>query len=79
QQVILSTNYIDHSHFIDQYYRDFMTIVHKLDSPTFFIMVTANPDWPEIKWELFPDETVLDRAGIVCHIFKEPRALIKEL
>jgi len=80
QRVILPASYIGGDRFISQCYQDSMAIVRKLGVPTFFITVTANPNWPEIKRELLQGETALDRPDIVCRVFEEKsQALLREL
>ena len=57
-----------------------MAIVRFLGPPTFFITVTANPNWPEILRELRPGEKASDRPDIVGRIFNlKCNAIIAEL
>ena len=39
-------------------------------SPSFFLMCTTNPTWPEIQREMKPNEKAHDRPDLVARIFK---------
>ena len=51
-------------------YHDAMAIVAKFGRPDLFITFTCNPNWAEIKNNLFPGQTVSDRPDLVARIFK---------
>lgn len=44
---------------IAQYYK-------KID---LFIMMTANPNWPEVQRELFPRQEALDHPELIAQVF----------
>jgi hypothetical protein len=57
-----------------------MGFVRFLGPPTFFITVTANPNWPEILRELRPGEKASDSPDIIGRIFNNKcNAIIAEL
>ena len=39
--------------------------------PEFFITMTCNPNWEEVKKELLPDQNPEDRPNIVVAVFKQ--------
>ena len=43
-----------------------------------FIMMTANPNWDEVTWELFPSQTSYDRPDLVACIFKQKKQELKD-
>lgn len=58
RRVILPSNYVSGSRFMQRLYQDAMVIVRALEStPDFFVAFTWNPEWPEITWELFPNQS----------------------
>ncbi|KIJ28404.1 hypothetical protein M422DRAFT_97316, partial [Sphaerobolus stellatus SS14] len=40
-------------------------------APSFFITVTCNPDWPEIKVRLAPGQKASDIPIIIVRVFKQ--------
>ena len=50
--------------------RDAFCLVRSKGSPSFFLMCTANPTWPEIQREMKPNEKAHDRPDLVARIFK---------
>ena len=53
-----------------QRYLNAISIASKLGGATFFITMTTNPYWPEIKNSLQHFETAVDRPDIVARVFK---------
>ena len=49
---------------------DGLTYVIHHGPPDLFITVTCNPNWDEIKRELFPGQTAKDRPDLVARVFK---------
>jgi hypothetical protein len=49
--------------------QDAMTYVCKSGRPDLFITFTYNPEWPEIKNELFQDQKSFDRHDIISRDF----------
>ena len=47
-----------------------LAIASSLGSPTFFITITSNVNWPEIQSELLPGQSALDHPQVVCRVFK---------
>ena len=50
------------------FFRTYKMEYHK---PDFFITMTCNPNWEEIKKELLPDQNPEDRPNIVVAVFKQ--------
>jgi len=49
--------------------QDAMTYVRKFGRPDLFITFTCNPEWPEIKNELFQVQKSFDRHDIISRAF----------
>ena len=50
--------------------QDVMTIVREYGKPDYFITVTTNPQWPEIKNSLFAGETASDRPDLCARVLE---------
>ncbi|KAI3507904.1 hypothetical protein L1887_22900 [Cichorium endivia] len=81
QRVILPSSFTGGARYMQQNYLDAMSLCKWFGYPDFFITVTCNPKWPEIK--RFLKGTTLqpeDRPDILCRLFKiKLDALIKYL
>ena len=63
-----------------QKYQDSMAIAAKFGKPDLFITMTCNPNWEEIRENLQPGETALDRPTLVSTVFNlKVKALIEYL
>ena len=59
---------------------DALAIVARRGKPTLFLTFTCNPNWPEIKAQLAPNQIPSDRPDVLCSVFHEYLArLLKEL
>ncbi|MCP3668651.1 MAG: hypothetical protein GY696_40250, partial [Gammaproteobacteria bacterium] len=54
---------------MQQNYQDAMAIVRKFGKPDLFITFTANPKWREIRENLLPNQTAMDRPDLVSRVF----------
>ncbi|QQP37176.1 ATP-dependent DNA helicase [Caligus rogercresseyi] len=50
-------------------FHDSMAVVRQKGCPDLFITFTCNPEWPEVKESLYPDERSSDRPDIICRVF----------
>ncbi|RCV25517.1 hypothetical protein SETIT_5G173100v2 [Setaria italica] len=57
-------------------YMDAMALVRKFGKPDIFLTMTCNPNWDEIKNELYPGQSPQDRPNLVSRVF---RAKLEEL
>lgn len=67
--VILPSSFIGSKRSLQQNYQDAMVLVAKFGKPDLFITFTCNPKWEEIKSELKPYETAMDRPDLVADVF----------
>ncbi|XP_076898243.1 uncharacterized protein LOC143551766 [Bidens hawaiensis] len=81
QRVILPSSFTGGSRYMMQNYLDAMAICRWYGYPDFFITITCNPKWSEVK--RFLNSTTInpeDRADIMCRLFKvKLDAIIKDL
>ena len=78
QRVILPSTFQGSPRNMMQRYQDAMTIVRNIGNPDYFVTMTTNPDWVEIKRELRPGQTASDRPDIVVRVFKLKLAALME-
>ena len=57
-------------------YMDAMALVQRFGKPDIFLIMTCNPNWPEIKQELEEGEEIQNRPGLIARVF---RAKLEEL
>ena len=78
--VILPSSYAGGPRAMKQNYQDAMAIVAHEGTPSLFITMTCNPEWPEIQKELLPGQKWPDRPDLVARVFKiKLDALVKEI
>lgn len=66
---VLPSSFTGGDRYLNQMYHNAMTCVTDFTCPTFFITLTANTNWPEIRNALGPGETVRDRLDLVDRVF----------
>ena len=69
QYVILASSFTGSPRYMNEKSQDAMTYVRKFGRPDLFITCTCNPEWPEIKNELLPDQKSYDRHDLVSRVF----------
>ncbi|XP_022014785.1 uncharacterized protein LOC110914290 [Helianthus annuus] len=69
--VLLPSSFTGGSRFMQQNYLDAMALCKWYGYPDFFITITCNPKWPEVK-RFLNDSTIKaeDRPDILCQLFK---------
>ncbi|XP_076945507.1 uncharacterized protein LOC143616599 [Bidens hawaiensis] len=71
QRVILPSSFTGGARYMMQNYLDAMCLCRWFGYPDFFITITCNPNWPEVK--RFLKDTTLeseDRPDILCRLYK---------
>ncbi|XP_055915855.1 uncharacterized protein LOC129948797 [Eupeodes corollae] len=69
QHVILPSSFTGSPRYLHEKTQDAMTYVRNYGRPDLFITFTCNPDWQEIKQELFPGQRSFDRHDIIARVF----------
>ena len=63
---ILSSSFTGSPSWYNAKFQDGMAICREYHKPDYFITMTCNPHWPEIKAELLPGQSAQDRPDIVA-------------
>jgi len=77
KRIILLASFVGGPKDVQKRYTDIMTLVQKFGKPDIVLTMTCNPDWIEIKKELYPGEAAQDRPDLVARIFKEKLEQLK--
>ena len=67
---VLPSSHTGGPRYMNKQFQDAMAIAREHHKPDFFITMTCNPQWPEIKDELLPGETPQDRPDLITRVFK---------
>ena len=67
---ILSSSFSGSPRWYNAKFQDGMAICREYHKPDYFITMTCNPNWPEIKDQLKRGQTAQDRPDIVARVFK---------
>ncbi|KAG4990661.1 hypothetical protein JHK87_024118 [Glycine soja] len=71
KKVILPSTFVGSPRYMDQLYFDGITICSHVGSPNFFITLTCNPNWPEIRRVLVPlNLKATDRPDLIPRVFR---------
>ena len=77
---ILASSFAGGPRWYNAKFQDGMAICREYHKPDYFITMTCNPDWPEIKNNLLPDQSPQDRPDVVARAFKQKKdQLMKDL
>lgn len=76
QQIILPSSHIGSPRHMMQLYQDTMAAARFFGPATYFITVTANPNWPEILQAILPGQVPADRPDLVDRVFYEKLSLL---
>ncbi|SGY38962.1 BQ5605_C003g02111 [Microbotryum silenes-dioicae] len=70
RSVILRSTFKNSPREVTQRYQDAMACVVKYGKPSLFITVTCNPEWPEIKAALGPNDKAYNRPDLIARVLK---------
>ncbi|KAL6648338.1 hypothetical protein ACP70R_012562 [Stipagrostis hirtigluma subsp. patula] len=59
-------------------YMDAMALVRKFGKPDIFFTMTCNPNWDEIKRELYPGQVPQDRPDLIVRVFRAKLEAMKK-
>jgi Helitron helicase-like domain at N-terminus len=76
QRIILPPSYIGGPRDMYQRYLDGMAIACHFKKIDIFLTMTANPNWPEIKRELLPDQIVNDHPDLISRVFQLKKKIL---
>ena len=69
RRVILASSFTGGPRDQQQRFHDSMAVVRRIGTPSFFITMTCNPQWPEIVDSLLPDQKPEDRPDLTARVF----------
>ena len=70
RSIILSKSFVGSPRWYNSQFQDGMAICREYHKPDFFVTMTCNSHWEEIKRELRGTETAQDRPDLVARVFK---------
>ena len=70
---ILSSSLAGSPRWYNAKFQDGMAICREFHKPDYFITMTCNPNWPEIKAQLREGQSAQDRPDIVARVFKQKK------
>lgn len=76
---ILPSTYIGSPRHMQEYAQDAMTYVRKYGRPDLFITFTCNPQWADIKDNLFDGQKPTDRHDITARVFRQKLKTLMDL
>ncbi|PLW26213.1 hypothetical protein PCASD_26028 [Puccinia coronata f. sp. avenae] len=71
KRVILPATFVGSPRCMSQLYHDAMAICRKYRTPSLFITMTANPNWPEVKAVIPEGEKAVDHPMELVRIFRQ--------
>jgi hypothetical protein len=76
KRTVMPSSFIGGPHEMRRRYMDAMALVRRFGKPDIFLTMTCNPNWDEIKRELYLGQIPQDHPDLVVRVFK---AKLKEL
>ncbi|KAL6530201.1 hypothetical protein OROHE_014554 [Orobanche hederae] len=70
QKFVLPSSYIGSPRDMRRRYLNALALVSEYGKPDFFITMTCNPNWPEIREGLLPDDEAQNRSDLVARVFR---------
>ena len=77
-RIILPSTFSGSPREMNQLFQDSLTIVREYGKPDLFITITCNPNWHEIKNELFQGQRPEDRPDLIARVFNMKLKEIKK-
>ena len=78
QNIYLPSSFMSSKRWAKEQIADSLTIASNLGNPTFFITMTCNSDWPEIKMRLRAGQDFSDIPSDVVRVFKQKLTLLEQ-
>ena len=80
RMVVLPPTFTGCDRFMHNYYQNSLALVRKFGKPTFFITITCNLGWNEIKNQLKDGQVYHDRPDLICRVFNlKLMAILKDI
>ncbi|EJD45353.1 helicase [Auricularia subglabra TFB-10046 SS5] len=79
ENVYLPSSFLGSNAWCSEQIADALTIAANCGVPTFFITMTCNPDWPEIRGKLLPGQDWQDAPIVIARVFKQKLAALLKI
>ena len=76
--MVLSPSFVGGPRYMHSKTQDALTYVRVYGKPTLFITMTCDPNWEEIKRELFPGQSSNDREDVIARVFNQKRKALNK-
>ena len=73
QRILLSSSFVGGPRYMMERCQDAMMYIKKYGTASLFITMTCNPNWPEIKENLFEGQQPCDRPDLISRVFELKR------
>ncbi|KAL6529909.1 hypothetical protein OROMI_028554 [Orobanche minor] len=70
QKFVLPSSYIGSPRDMRRRYLNALALVSEYGRPDFFITMTCNPNWPEIREGLLPGDEAQNRSDLIARVFR---------
>lgn len=78
ENIYLPSSFLGSNRWAAEQVADSLAIAAAFGSPTFFITMTCNPEWPEIQSQLRPGQNFTDVPIVVVRVFRRKLALLEK-
>ena len=78
RRTVLSTSFIGGPRDMRRRYMDATALVRRYGKPDIFLIMTCNPNWNEIRNELYPGQSAQDRPDLVTRVFRAKLEAMKK-
>jgi hypothetical protein len=76
QNIYLPASFLGSARWASEQIADALAIAAAFGNPTFFVTVTCNPDWPEIRSRLRPGQNFTDIPVVVVRVFRRKFSML---
>jgi hypothetical protein len=78
ENIYLPSSFLGSNRWAAEQVANSLAIATAFGSPTFFITMTCNPEWPEIQSQLCPGQNFADVLIVVVRVFKRKLVLLEK-
>jgi hypothetical protein len=78
KRTVMPSSFIGGPRDMRRQYMDAMALVQRFGKPNIFLTMTCNPNWDEIKHELYPGQTPQDPPDLIVRVFKGKSKELKD-
>lgn len=79
QNIYLPSSFLGSNRWASEQIADSLAIAAQYGAPIFFITMTCNPNWPEIRSQLRPGQQFTDVPLVVVRVFKQKLSRLEQM